>query len=157
MPSYNFKPHSPHGITKARMSSQNHTPTKGVTRFMDEPRVERILKKKIICIVKRVCQDRLLSCFDLDKKNRLYLVKVEDDPGDVAGEEDDDDAEEDEGLAVVLVQLLCVRGCRGRTHHLKSIPPQFKINFFSVCKNAKSMINIQDYGPHYLLSWYLQF
>ena len=41
--------------------------------------------------------------FRFGQKNRLYLVKVEDDPGDVAGEEDDDDAEEDEGLAVVLV------------------------------------------------------
>jgi hypothetical protein len=47
------------------------------------------------------------------------LVKVEEDPGDVAKEEDDDDAEEDDGLTVVLVQLLRVRCRSGRTHHLK--------------------------------------
>ncbi len=48
-----------------------------------------------------------------------HLVKVEEDPGDVAEEEDDDDAEEDDRLTVVLVQLLRVRCRSGRTHHLK--------------------------------------
>ena len=47
-----------------------------------------------------------------------HLVEVEDDPGDVASQEDDDDAEEDERLPVVLVQLLRVRGCSCGTHHL---------------------------------------
>ena len=47
-----------------------------------------------------------------------HLVEVEDDPGDVASQEDDDDAEEDERLPVVLVQLLRVRGCSSGTHHL---------------------------------------
>ena len=45
-------------------------------------------------------------------------MEVEDDPGDVASQEDDDDAEEDERLPVVLVQLLRVRGCSSGTHHL---------------------------------------
>ena len=76
-------------------------------------------------------------------------MKVEDDPGDVAGEEDDDDAEEDESLPVVLVQLLGMRGCRGRTHHLKSIQDQFKINFLGVI--------IQKSGPHYLQSFSIRY
>ena len=77
-----------------------------------------------------------MDCF-LFRPKIFYLVKVEDDPGDVAGEEDDDDAEEDEGLAVVLVQLLRVRGRCGRTHHLKSIYVRLSSTFpMNDCKNA---------------------
>ena len=53
-----------------------------------------------------------------------YLVKVEEDPGDVTEEEDDDDAEEDDRLTVVLVQLLRVCGRSGGAHHLKQMTSQ---------------------------------
>ncbi len=51
--------------------------------------------------------------------NFADLMKVKEDPGDIAKEEDDDDAEENDRLTVVLVQLLRVSCRSGRTHHLK--------------------------------------
>ncbi len=76
------------------------------------------------------------------------LVKVEEDPGDVAEEEDDDNAEEDDGLTVVLVQLLSVRCRSGRTHHLKdNDATNVSILFFT--RNNKAKITTDSVKPCY--------